>query len=246
LRLNRFLASAGIGPRRHCDELIAAGRVTINGKACTDFSAQPAPRDHVKVDGKLVHIAPALTIMLHKPAGFVSTRKDQHARNTVFDLLPKKFSRLFNIGRLDAQTEGLLLLTNDGDLAQRLTHPRYKIEKEYEVTLDRPWDPAFAPKLLRGIFLDGQRAKITRVHSISPTRLRVVLRQGINRQIRRMFEAVGYRVKHLVRVRIGNLRLADLPRGHWRALTKRELQSLEGRAPARPFSVAGAPPSNVK
>jgi 23S rRNA pseudouridine2605 synthase len=246
LRLNRFLASAGIGSRRHCDELIAAGRVTINGKACTDFSAQPAPRDHVKVDGKLVHIAPALTIMLHKPAGFVSTRKDQHARNTVFDLLPKKFSRLFNIGRLDAQTEGLLLLTNDGDLAQRLTHPRYKIEKEYEVTLDRPWDPAFAPKLLRGIFLDGQRAKITRVHSISPTRLRVVLRQGINRQIRRMFEAVGYRVKHLVRVRIGNLRLADLPRGHWRALTKRELQSLEGRAPARPFSVAGAPPSNVK
>jgi 23S rRNA pseudouridine2605 synthase len=246
LRLNRFLASAGIGSRRHCDELIAAGRVTINGKACTDFSAQPAPRDHVKVDGKLVHIAPALTIMLRKPAGFVSTRKDQHARNTVFDLLPKKFSRLFNIGRLDAQTEGLLLLTNDGDLAQRLTHPRYKIEKEYEVTLDRPWDPAFAPKLLRGIFLDGQRAKITRVHSISPTRLRVVLRQGINRQIRRMFEAVGYRVKHLVRVRIGNLRLADLPRGHWRALTKRELQSLEGRAPARPFSVAGAPPSNVK
>ena len=214
MRLNRFLASAGIGSRRHCDELIAAGRVTINGKVCADFSAQPDARDHVKVDGKLVHIAPALTIMLHKPAGFVSTRKDQHARHTVFDLLPKKFSRLFNIGRLDAQTEGLLLLTNDGDLAQRLTHPRYKIEKEYEMTLDRPWDPAFAPKLLRGIFLDGQRAKITRVHSISPTRLRVVLRQGINRQIRRMFEVVGYRVKHLLRVRIGNLRLTDLPCGH--------------------------------
>jgi len=246
LRLNRFLASAGIGSRRHCDELIAAGRVTINGKVCTDFSAQPATRDHVKVDGKLVHIAPALTIMLHKPAGFVSTRKDQHARNTVFDLLPKKFSRLFNIGRLDAQTEGLLLLTNDGDLAQRLTHPRYKIEKEYEVTVDRPWDPVLAPKLLRGVFLDGQRAKIARLHSISPTRLRVVLRQGINRQIRRMFEAVGYRIKHLLRVRIGNLRLSDLPRGHWRALTKRELQSLEGRNPARRFTVAGAPASVVK
>jgi 23S rRNA pseudouridine2605 synthase len=246
LRLNRFLASAGIGSRRHCDELIAAGRVTINGKVCADFSAQPDARDHVKVDGKLVRAAPALTIILNKPAGFVSTRKDQHARDTVFDLLPKQFSRLFNIGRLDAQTEGLLLLTNDGELAQRLTHPRYKIDKEYEVTLDRRWDPALAPKLLRGIFLDGQRAKIARLHSISPTRLRVVLRQGINRQIRRMFESVGYRVKHLLRVGIGNLRLADLPRGHWRALTKRELQSLEGRAPARPFSVAGAPPSNVK
>jgi len=246
LRLNRFLASAGIGSRRHCDELIAAGRVTINGKVCTDFSTQPATRDHVKVDGKLVRSAPALTIMLHKPAGFVSTRKDQHARDIVFDLLPKKFSHLFNIGRLDAQTEGLLLLTNDGELAQRLTHPRYKIDKEYEVTLDRRWDSALASKLLRGIFLDGQRAKIVRLHPVSPTRLRVVLRQGINRQIRRMFESVGYRVKHLLRVGIGNLRLADLPRGHWRALTKRELQSLEGRAPARPFSVAGAPPSNVK
>ena len=226
MRLNRFLAAAGVGSRRHCDELIAASRVTINGKVCTNFSAQPSAHDHVKVDGKLVRVAPAFTIVLHKPAGFVSTRKDEQARDTVFDLLPQKFSRLFNIGRLDAQTEGLLLLTNDGELAQRLTHPRYKIDKEYEVTLDRPWDPALAPKLRRGIFLDGQRAKIARLHSVSPTRLRVVLQQGINRQIRRMFEAVGYRVKHLVRVRIGNLRLGDLPQGHWRVLTRRELTAL--------------------
>src|SRR5438034_10203151 len=226
MRLNRFLAAAGIGSRRHCDELIAAGRVTINGKTCTDFSAQPGGRDHVKVNGKLVHVAPPLTIMLHKPAGFVSTRRDPHVRHTVFDLLPRKFSRLFNIGRLDAQTEGLLLLTNDGDLALALTHPRYETDKEYEVTLDRPWDPALAPKLLRGIFLNGQRARIARLHSVSPTRLRVVLQQGINRQIRRMFEGAGYRVKHLLRVRVGNLRLADLSRGHWRVLTKRELESI--------------------
>lgn len=232
MRLNRFLAAAGVGSRRQCDELIAEGRVTINGKTCTDFSAEPAPRDHVKVNGKLVHVAPLLTIMLHKPSGFVSTRRDPRARDTVFDLLPAKFSRLFNIGRLDAQTQGLLLLTNDGDLAQHLTHPRFKIEKEYEVTLDRPWDPMLASKLMRGIFLDGRRAKITQLHSISPTRLRVVLRQGINRQIRRMFEAVGYRVKNLSRLRMGNLRLGDLPPGHWRTLTKRELESLEGRGPA--------------
>jgi 23S rRNA pseudouridine2605 synthase len=178
------------------------------------------------VDGKLVHVAPPLTIMLHKPAGFVSTRKDPHARETVFDLLPGKLSRLFNIGRLDAQTEGLLLLTNDGDLAQQITHPRFKIDKEYEVTLDRPWDLAHGPKLLRGIVLDGRRARIARLHSASATRLRVVLRQGINRQVRRMFEALGYHVKRLVRVRIGNLRLGDLPRGHWRALTKHELESI--------------------
>jgi len=231
MRLNRFLAAAGLGSRRHCDELIAAGRVTINGNTCTDFSVEPNPRDHVKVNGKLVHVAPPLTIMLHKPAGFVSTRKDPRARDTIFDLLPAKFSRLFNIGRLDAQTEGLLLLTNDGDLAQRLTHPRYEIEKEYEVILDRPWDPGLTAKLLYGIFLDGQRARIAQFHSISPVHLRVVLAQGINRQIRRMFEAVGYSVKRLVRIRIGPVRIGDLPRGHWRALRKRELESFEKRGP---------------
>ena len=231
MRLNRFLAAAGVGSRRQCDDLIAEGRVTINGKVCTDFSAEPDAHDHVKVNGKLVHVVPPLTIMLHKPAGFVSTRRDPRARDTVFDLLPTKFSRLFNIGRLDAQTEGLLLLTNNGDLAQRLTHPRYEIEKEYEVTLDRPWDPLLAPKLMRGVFLDGRRAKIAQLHPVSPTRLRVVLRQGINRQIRRMFEVVGYRVKNLIRVRMANLRLGDLPRGHWRALTNRELKSLGKRVP---------------
>jgi 23S rRNA pseudouridine2605 synthase len=163
---------------------------------------------------------------MNKPAGFVSTKSDPHARHTIFDLLPPKFPRLFNVGRLDTQTEGLLILTNDGELAQRLTHPRYKIEKEYQVTLDRPWDPALAPKLLRGIFLDGERAVIARLHALTPTRLHVVLRQGINRQIRRMFHAIGYEVKRLVRVRVGTVRLGDIPRGHWRVLTKRELISL--------------------
>jgi len=230
MRLNRFLAAAGIGSRRYCDELIAAGRVAINGTVCTDFSAQPDPRDHVKVDGKLVRVNAPLTIMLHKPAGFVSTRKDPRVRDTIFDLLPAKFSKLFNIGRLDAQTEGLLLVTNDGELAQHLTHPRFKVEKEYEVTLDKPWDSALAPRLLRGIILDGQRAKIARLHPVSPTRLRVVLRQGINRQVRRMFEAVGYQVKHLARIRVDSLRIGDLPCGHWRPLTKRELKSLQRRS----------------
>jgi 23S rRNA pseudouridine2605 synthase len=148
-------------------------------------------------------------------------------RDTIFDLLPAKFPRLFNVGRLDAPSEGLLILTNDGELSQRLTHPRYKVDKEYEVILDRPWDPALTSKLMRGIFLGGQRAQIARLHASTPTRLQVVLRQGINRQIRRMFEAVGYKVKRLVRVRIGKLRLGDLPRGHWRALTKSELASLQ-------------------
>jgi 23S rRNA pseudouridine2605 synthase len=227
MRLNRYLASAGIGSRRKCDDLIATGRVTINGQVCTDFSRQPTATDHVKVNGKLVRANVALTIALNKPAGFVSTRSDPKARDTIFDLLPAK-PRLFNVGRLDAQSEGLLILTNDGDLAQRLTHPRFKIEKEYEVTLDRKWDPGLTAKLLRGIFLDGKRAQVAKLQPVAPAKLRVILRQGINRQIRRMFDAVGYRVKHLIRIRIGRLWLGDLPVGHWRALTKRELESLVG------------------
>ena len=226
MRLNRFLAAAGIGSRRHCDELIAAGRVTINGQVCKNFSTQPDEHDHVKVNGKIVRAEQPLHIALHKPAGFVSTRTDPKARDTIFDLLPAKFPRLFNVGRLDAQSEGLLILTNDGDLAQRLMHPRYKIDKEYEVILDHAWEAALTPKLLRGILLDGERARIAQLHARTSTRLRVVLRQGINRQIRRMFEVMGYRVERLMRTRIGKLRLGELPKGHWRPLTKSELASL--------------------
>jgi 23S rRNA pseudouridine2605 synthase len=230
VRLNRFLASAGLGARRHCDELIAAGRVTVNGQPTTNFGTQVDEGDYVKVDHRLVRPKPPLTILLHKPVGFVSTRRDPHATDTIYDLLPENFSRLFSVGRLDAQSEGLLLLTSDGDLAQQLTHPRFKIEKEYEVTLDRVWDPTLAEKLRRGIFLDGKRAQLTRVQPIGPARLRVTMQQGLNRQIRRMFHGLGYEVKRLVRTRLGDLRLGDLPRGHWRNLTKNELARLRSRA----------------
>jgi len=226
MRLNRYLAAAGLGSRRHCDELIQSGQVAINGRVCTDFSAQPGEQDHVKVNGRRVHLTTSQTIVLHKPSGFVCTRKDPHVRDTIYDLLPPKLSKLFNVGRLDAQTEGLIILTNDGELAQRLTHPRYKVEKEYDLILDRPWDTELEEKLLRGIFLDGQRAQFARIRRKTKTHLQVVLKQGLNRQIRRMFQAVGYEVKQLARTRIGLLRLGDLPRGHWRPLTRRELDSL--------------------
>jgi 23S rRNA pseudouridine2605 synthase len=246
LRLNRFLAAAGLGSRRHCDELIAAGRVTINGRACTNFSTQVEPADHVKVGNRLVRPAEALTIVLHKPAGFVSTRRDPQATDTIYDLLPAKFSRLFNVGRLDAQTEGLLLMTSDGDLAQRLTHPRYKVEKEYEVRLDKLWQPKLVEKLREGIFLDGKRARLTRVRQFGPTRLRVVLHQGMNRQIRRMFYELGYEVKQLVRIRLGGLRLGEMPRGSWRPLTKSELSALRDESPqsssSRKISSGGRSP----
>ncbi len=239
MRLNRFLAAAGVGSRRACDELIAEGRVTVNGRVCTDFSYEPTLTDHVKVGTKMVRPQQQLHIVLHKPAGFVSTRTDPNARDTIFDLLPPHMPRLFNVGRLDAQSEGLLVLTNDGDLAQRLMHPRYKVDKEYEVVLDRVWDPDLTPKLLRGVVLDGQRARLERVTAVKPMLVRVVLKQGINRQIRRMFYEVGrYDVKRLVRVRIGALRLGDLPRGHWRPLTAGELRALD---PAKKTAQRGHP-----
>ena len=234
MRLNRFLAAAGIGSRRHCDELIAAGRVTVNGSPCLDFSYQPSERDHVKVGGKLVKAAAHVYIALHKPRGYVCTAGDPNAHDTIFDLLPKHLPRLFNVGRLDAQTEGLLLLVNDGDLAQQLTHPKFKVEKEYHVVLDRRWDKELDVKLIRGITLDGQRAQFARLEHVSATRLRVVLRQGLNRQIRRMFAAVGYEVKRLARVRIGALRMGELAVGDWRTLSAAEVKTLSAppKAPA--------------
>src|SRR5437879_8728361 len=226
MRLNRFLASAGIASRRGADELIAGGRVTVNGKPFRDFHFQPEPTDYVKVDGRLVHQRRPVYILLNKPAGFVCTRRDPNTTDTIYDLLPPKLSSLAYVGRLDAQSEGLLVLTNDGDFAQRLTHPRFKTEKEYEVVLDRAATADLGQKLLRGVLLDGKRARAKRVQQISPTRLRIVLEQGINRQIRRMLECFGFRAKKLRRVRMGNLRLGELPLGRWRLLTKREVDSL--------------------
>jgi 23S rRNA pseudouridine2605 synthase len=226
LRLNRFLAAAGVASRRGADELIAGGRVTVNGKPCRDFHFQPASTDYVKVDGRLIHQRTAVYILLNKPAGFVCTRRDPNTTDTVYDLLPPKFSSLAYVGRLDAQSEGLLVLTNDGDFAQRLTHPRFKVEKEYEVVLDRAATVDLVQRLLRGVVLDGKRARARQVQQISLTRFRIVLEQGINRQIRRMLECFGLYAEKLTRIRMGNLRLGELRWGKWRLLTKHELDSL--------------------
>src|SRR5437588_3922434 len=235
MRLNRFLAAAGVASRRGADELIAGGRVAVNGKPCRDFHFRPTTNDHVKVDGKLVHQPAPIYILLNKPAGFVCTRRDPHVTDTIYDLLPLKFSSLANVGRLDAQSEGLLVLTNDGEFAQRLTHPRFKVEKEYEVALDRAATADLAQRLLRGVLLDGKRARAKHVQQISPKRFRIVLEQGITRQIRRMRECFGFHAKKLARIRLGNLRLHDLPRGKWRPLSVQEVCVLSSKtaSPAR-------------
>ncbi len=232
MRLNRFLAAAGLGSRRGVEELIRSGRVTVNGQPCTELSTQIGEKDSVKADGRLLRVEKPFHVLLYKPAGYVCTANDPEERRTIFDLLPHGWPRLFHVGRLDQESEGLLLLTNDGDLSLRLTHPRYKIDKEYEVTVDRPFDMELRAKLLKGLHIGGAEegsgfAKMEAIHRITPHKLRIILRQGLKRQIRLMLRAVGYEVKKLVRVRFGPLQLENMRPGEWRPLTGSEVTTLK-------------------
>jgi 23S rRNA pseudouridine2605 synthase len=229
MRLNRFLAAAGLGSRRACEALIKEGRVSINGHFIVDLATIVQPGDDVRVAGKPPpRFPPPVYIVLHKPKGILSTRSDERHRSTVFDLVPSHFGRLFHVGRLDKDSEGLMLLTNDGAVSQRLTHPKHEVEKEYEVLIGRPFERRHAERLLGGFRIEGGRAKAERVQIVGPTLVRVVLRQGIKRQVRLMFFQLGYEVKRLRRTRIGGLELGALKPGEWRRLGAREVALLTG------------------
>ena len=244
MRLNRYLAAAGLGSRRACESLITEGRVFLNGQPCTTLATSVEPKDSVKVDGRLVHAERTAYVLLNKPVGYLSTRTDPRQRRTVFDLLPDDFPRLFHVGRLDQDSEGLLLLTNDGDLALRLSHPRYKVDKEYEVVLDRPFDMTLGDKLRAGIFIpvemeNGQparriRARAEALYRVNPHTLKVILRQGLKRQVRLMFAELGYQVRRLRRTRLGLLQLGALKPGEWRFLEPREVAMLRTAQPPAP------------
>ncbi len=238
MRINRFLASAGLGSRRACEDLVLTGRVTVNGHVCESLACRVAPGDHVKVDGRRISGEETVTIALNKPRGYLCTASDEAGRRTIFDLLPHGLPRLVHVGRLDKESEGLLILTNDGALAQNLTHPRYKVEKEYEVILNRSIDLLDTEKLLRGFQIEGGRAKMEAVRITGARRARVILRQGIKRQIRLMFYELGYEVERLVRVRIGGLTVEHLPPGTIRRLDPSEISRL-GAAPPTARSTKG-------
>jgi len=233
MRLNRYLALCGLGSRRACEEIILGGSVRINGRPVRDLATVVQPGDTVVARGRVVRPESARYVVLHKPSGCLSSRQSQGGKPTVYDLLPREAGTLPHVGRLDAESEGLLLLSNDGALAQALTHPSRHVEKEYDVVLDRAFDAKLIPKLLKGIYLEEGRAKAAHVHIEGANKLRVVLTQGINRQIRRMFAALGYKVKRLTRTRLGPLKLGRLPRGSWRELTAREVDLLRKAAAQR-------------
>jgi 23S rRNA pseudouridine2605 synthase len=225
-RLQKVLARVGLGSRRACEELIAAGRVTVNGEVAHLGRRVDVSRDTVALDGAPLAVAPGLVhYLLHKPAGVVTTAHDPEGRPTVVQLVPSR-PRVFPVGRLDADTEGLLVLTNDGDLAQRLTHPSFGIDKEYLAeTVGVPTDAAVR-RLRRGVRLDDGTTAPARVGVVAPGVLRIVIHEGRNRQVRRMCEAVGFPVRRLVRTRIGPVADRGLAPGHWRELTPAEVRAL--------------------
>lgn len=229
IRLNRFLASAGLGSRRGTEELILGGRVRINKRQVTSLTERVPAGAEVTVDGKPVRANSSVVLALHKPRGVVCTASAQDRRPIVTELMPKHFGRLFTVGRLDAESEGLILLTNRGDLAQFLAHPRHKVEKEYRVRLDRVPDPAALRQMEKGVRLEEGLAKAESAEFLGGREVRVILRQGMKRQIRLMFRQLGFTVERLKRIRIAQLEIGNLVPGAWRVLSDREVRKLEAR-----------------
>ncbi len=233
MRINKFLAEKGIASRRHADEMISAGRVKINGQIAT-LGANVEEGDEVIVDDALVSMEETKLeyYIMNKPKGVVCTVSDDRGRKTVMDLLPEGVGRVFPVGRLDYATEGLLILTNDGDLAFRLTHPTAEIPKTYMARIEGTLTEKDLNPIRSGVELDGVLTKKCKAHIVETnkayTKVHVTITEGRNRQVRRMFEAIGKNVEFLKRVSIGQLKLKGLDRGEIRALNEMEIAYLKG------------------
>ncbi|HET7625617.1 MAG TPA: pseudouridine synthase [Verrucomicrobiae bacterium] len=233
VRLQKFLAEAGIASRRAGEKWILDGRVSVNGEVVRLLGTKIDPlHDRVLVDGKPVRAKRKIYIALHKPRGCVCSRKDQFERPTIYELLPKEWSEVYSVGRLDYDTEGLIFLTNDGEFALRLTHPRYEIRKKYFATVEGRVEPEMLQKFAAGIFHKGEklRAEKTRLISAGKSKslVELDLTEGKNREVRRLFESQGLSVKRLERIQIGKIKLGELKPGKWRTLTEPEIKSLLG------------------
>jgi 23S rRNA pseudouridine2605 synthase len=227
MRLGKFLAHAGIASRRRAEDLVHAGRVSVGGITVRDPARDVDERSDVAVDGKPVTGAEPQEIWaLHKPAGVVSTAKDTHGRRTVLDLVSQAKGRLYPVGRLDADTTGAILLTNDGQLAHRLAHPRYKVEKVYEAEIGGNPGEAVLQQLRDGVELDDGRTAPAQVRRIGPHTLELIIHEGRNRQVKRMLDAVGHPVRSLHRSTYAGLTLQGLRSGHSRPLTPKEIDRL--------------------
>jgi len=235
IRLNKYLAQAGVASRREADRMIAEGRVAVNGEVIQALGHRiEAEIDKVEVDGvKVKKETKHYYLMLNKPPGYLVSLKDSFGRPTVRDLLPTLKGRVFPVGRLDFDSEGLLLLTNDGELAYRLAHPRFKIKKIYLVRVKGKPGSSSLHRLEKGIILDGKKTAPARINvlssSLKESLLRVEIHEGRKREIRRLFEVIGHKVVALQRNKFGNLSLGHLKKGKWRYLTRDEIGSLRNQ-----------------
>lgn len=231
IRLQKFLADAGVASRRAAERLIVAGQISVDGRVVRELGTKVDPsQQEVAVEGQPVRERRKVYVALHKPKGFLCTARDPEARRTVHDLLPAEWSNLQNVGRLDRDSEGLLFLTNDGEFSLRLTHPRYGVRKCYRaVVVGRILEPQLK-QLTAGIDDEGELLKAESARLLSSNNSHSVveleLTEGKNREVRRLFEALGHEVEQLVRTRIGPIRLGELPLGKWRTLSPAEIKSL--------------------
>lgn len=233
MRLAKYLAHGGVASRRKAEEIVSKGVVTVGGEVVTDPARDVGDDDEVRVNGSLVGVEACEVWMVNKPAGVVSTAREPGRRTAVVELVRSE-ARLYPVGRLDADSTGLLLLTNDGELANLLTHPRYEVEKTYRVELRRPPSEGDLRRLARGVELEDGPTAPAEVRRCRERRLELVLREGRNRQVRRMAEAVGNEVVALRRVRFGPLELGDLPEGAARRLSAAEVAALRADGAAAP------------
>ena len=231
VRLQKYLADCGVASRRAGEQMILAGRVTVNGQIPRELGTKVRPpHDHVAVDGHPVRPRRKLYVALHKPPGYICSRRDPEQRRTLSELLPREWEHLHSVGRLDRDSEGLIFLTNDGQFSLRLTHPRYGARKTYQVTIAGRVESTILEQLRRGIQDAGETLKVDRARIVSASNARSIveleLAEGKNREIRRLMEALGLAVTRLKRIRIGPIKLGELPAGKWRTLTEPEIKSL--------------------
>jgi 23S rRNA pseudouridine2605 synthase len=229
-RLQKLLAHAGVGSRRHCEDLITAGRVAVDGRTVRELGTKVDPAQKICVDGQPVHAERHVYWLVNKPKGYLCTNRDPGRRPLALDLVPQISQRVYTVGRLDEASEGLLLLTNDGNLAHRLMHPRFGVEKTYLVQVAGHPTADDIHLLLRGVWLSEGRVRAKQVHRLKTqgdsTWLRIVLMEGKNREIRRMLARLGHKVMNLRRVALGPVQLKSLPSGKARRLAPRELSAL--------------------
>lgn len=231
IRLNRYIANSGVCSRREADELIREGHISVNGKKTTDLGIKVSLSDDVRYRGRRLSAEKKVYILLNKPKGYVTTVEDPHAEHTVLDLIGEGcHERIYPVGRLDKETTGVLLLTNDGELTGKLIHPRFNRKKIYHVFLDRAFIKEDLFRLTEGVELEGEKVAADAVSYADPddrSQVGVEIHSGQNRVIRRLFEALGYRVKKLDRVYFAGLTKKNLPRGKWRYLSEKEINMLK-------------------